>query len=688
MRLRDPLFGVLVLFAAIPAITRADVRLPAIISENMVLQRSEKVPIWGWASPGEEVTIEITGRQAHARTDPDGRWKTSLDLSKSEAGPFELSVRGNNHLIVPNVVVGEVWVASGQSNMDFLLRDTIDAEKEIAGSANPLLRQFVVKKSATPEPREDCEGKWVSANPETSPFFTGVGFHFAKRIQQETGAPVGLINTAFGGTPSEAWTNKESLEKDPRLKAAVESQQERIASLPARRQEWAETFSQWLKQTGREDRRDAESASFPTAEAAMENWAAITLPGAISNDTFPESGVVWLQKSLEIPANKAGKNLNMVLGVIEGFESVYWNGQLLTELTPQNFPGAGYVRQWGEYMIPAKQVKAGTNTLTVRIFSPVGPMKITGKLELGGVDLSGQWKAKPEYSLPKLSREEAALVPAPPPLLPPAQGNACHLFNGMINPVIPYGIRGVIWYQGEANANRAAQYHTAFPLLISGWREKWGQGDFPFYFCQLAGFMGKNNKPGTHPWAELREAQSSALALPHTGQAVTIDLGEAGDIHPRNKKDVGERLARIALARDYGKDMVFSGPTFQSATLEKNAIRIRFSDTLGGLKAAPLPADFIVSSAKGTSAPLVRNSPESEVEGFAICGKDGGWFWADAKIEGDAVLVWSKQVPEPVAVRYGWAANPTCNLVNAEGLPASPFRTDNQPLATAGREYQ
>jgi sialate O-acetylesterase len=261
------------------------------------------------------------------------------------------------------------------------------------------------------------------------------------------------------------------------------------------------------------------------------------------------------------------------------------------------------------------------------------------------------------------------------------------LFNAMIHPLLPYAIKGVIWYQGEGNAVRSWQYRTAFPLLITDWRAQWKQGDLPFYFCQLASFEARQPQPGDNAWAELRDAQSAALKLPKTGQAVLIDIGEANDIHPRNKKDVGERLAKIALANDYGKDIPFSGPVYQSFKVDGGGIRLNFIHTDGGLVARPLPPTYDVQTLTGTTAPLGRNSPNSELEGFAICGDDRKWVWADAKIEGDTILVVSAEVPAPVAVRYAWAGNPTCNLYNGAGLPASPFRTDDFPATTRDEKW-
>jgi sialate O-acetylesterase len=295
--------------------------------------------------------------------------------------------------------------------------------------------------------------------------------------------------------------------------------------------------------------------------------------------------------------------------------------------------------------------------------------------------------AKTEYEFPAIPAEKTAVAPQPPANPPGLHSVASFLFNGMVRPIIPYAIRGVIWYQGEANTGRACQYRTSFPLLISDWRKQWNQGDFPFYFCQLPIYRPKVSMPGESGWAELREAQSMALKLPNTGQAVTIDVGETGNLHPRNKKDVGERLALIALARDYGKAIPFSGPVYDSIKVESGKAILSFQHTDGGLTAKPLPQTDAVNSLTNETAPLVRNSPNSQLEGFAICGEDRKWVWADAKIDGNNVIVWSDKVPSPAAVRYAWADNPTCNLTNGPGLPASPFRTDDFPPVTLKGKY-
>ena len=375
----------------------------------------------------------------------------------------------------------------------------------------------------------------------------------------------------------------------------------------------------------------------------------------------------------------------MALGLIEGFESVYWNGQLIQATTVNNLPGQNAYRYCP---IPPELVKEGKSVVAVRIYAPVSAPNFTGGSDhrSGPLWNGGEWLAKAEQAFPALSEQQVASAPAAPLVRQRELGLASWLYDGRIAPIVPFAIRGVIWYQGEANVPRAWQYRTSFPLLIQDWRAQWKQGDFPFYFCQLANCESKSSQPVEAAWAELREAQAEALKLPHTGQAVLIDLGES-DIHPRNKKDVGDRLAALALAMEYGKTVAFSGPVYQSLMIENGKARLSFAHVEGGLVAHPVPATYVRSSLKNESAPLVRNSPQSELEGFALCGEDKKWFWADAKIEGDSVLVWSDKVPAPVAVRYGWASNPTCNLYNKAGLPSSPFRTDDFPASTVNVKY-
>lgn len=673
MRMMARVGAHVVLLLLLPATTWAEVRMPGIFSDHMVLQSADGVPVWGQADPGESVTIRFNGRTGATQAGADGRWVLNLNLKDSAPGPFEMVVAGINEIKIRDVLVGQVWLASGQSNMERLLKQTAGAEQEIAGSGNPMIRQFKVPRAACDIPARDCKGEWVLADPSTTPDFTAVGYYFAKRLQKELGCPVGIINSTWGGTFSEAWTSAESIAEIPSLAAGAELRRNARLEHPVRIKSFTEKFSAWLRETGRMD-APADPAPFLAGPISGDGWIPLTLPGKVAAPGLPEYGAVWVRREVEVPPAAIAAGLNVYFGGMNGFQTVYWNGRKISETTPETFAGEGMARVCG---IVSELLKPGKNVMAIRIFAPSAPPSFNVSPQLfnaGPVSLSGTWLAKSEFSLPS----PTVLPPKPPrqfsgPL-------ASELFNGMIFPLVPFRLAGVIWYQGEANRGRGWEYRESFLLLIKDWRKFWP--GIPFYFCQLANYSLKKTEPSESEWAETREAQSRALSLPATGQAVLIDIGEAGDIHPRNKKDVGERLADIALAQNYGKNVVPSGPVFDSMRIEGNAIRLRFLHAEGGLVARPLPARYDVRTLVGETAPLVRNSPDSELEGFAICGADHKWVWADAKIDGDSVLVSSDRVPVPIAVRYGWADNPTCNLCNGAGLPASPFRTDDFPAIT------
>jgi sialate O-acetylesterase len=669
----------------------ADVVLPSIVSNHMVLQKTGKARIWGKADPGEAVSVTLGKITGKATAGPDGKWAVLLNLSKSKPGPFELVVQGKNRLAIADVVVGQVWVASGQSNMEFVVKgwsNIIDADKEIAASANPLLRQFLVQKATSFEPLDQCKGEWTVAGPETTAKFTAVGYFFGKRLQKELHAPIGILSTNWGGTPVEAWTSAEAFATVPELKTAGDLHIAEFKAFPEKKAAYVTAFGKWVADNARLDQPTPDAAVYAGAAVAPEGWVKIQLPGLVAGQGLPESGIFWLRKEIAIDAKAANTPLNLDFGAMDGFESIYWNGKLIKATTFNDLPGQNTPRRC---TIPADQVKEGTAVLALRVYAPVSSPKFSsaGNLRSGPlpIALSNEWLAKAESSFPALDAQQVAAAPQASIEPPAPQYIAGSLYGGMIAPIIPYTIRGAIWYQGESNAGHAWQYRTSFPLMINDWRAKWNQGNFPFYFCQLANFGGKSPKPEEHGWAELREAQSNTLKLPHTGQAVLIDLGEANDIHPRNKQDVGDRLAAIALAKDYGTQIASSGPVYQSVKIEKGKAHLSFTSLHGGFVAHPVPATYVLSSLRNETAQQVRNSPQSELEGFAICGEDKQWVWADAKIEGDNIVVWSDKVPAPVAVRYGWAMNPTCNLYNKAGFPASPFRTDDFPATTLNGKY-
>ncbi|MGQ9462344.1 MAG: sialate O-acetylesterase [Candidatus Fervidibacter sp.] len=639
-------------------------RLPAIFGDHMVLQSKMPVPIWGWAAPREEVAVIVKGKLYRVtKAAPDGCWMVKLP-PQPPGGPYELIVRTRNETTrFVDVLFGEVWICSGQSNMEWPVQWAQNAQQEIATANFPQIRFFIVEKAIALEPKSDCKGRWVVCSPETIGVFSAVGYFFGREIHKQLKVPVGLIGTYWGGTPAESWTELEELESDPDLRTILDRLPRTEEELKRLQDKYEREMEEWRKKALLADTGNkGERLGWASPDFKDSDWAIMNLPRnweSVSEEMNID-GAVWFRKVVTIPEDWTGKDLLLSLGLIDDYDVVYFNGEKIGS-TGQDTPNSWTVQR--RYIVPGRLVKAGPNLIAVRVFDVWGYGGFRGTPEqmmLGLVDgnkasisLSGEWKFKVEFARP--ARE----VPQQPQ--PPVNNwTPTALFNAMVAPLIPYAIRGVIWYQGESNVGRAYQYRKLFPTLIKSWRRNWGQGDFPFLFVQLANYLKRKLDPTESAWAELREAQLLTLkTVPKTGMAVAIDIGEANDIHPRNKQDVGKRLASAALAVAYGRKVVYSGPIYRSMRIEGNKIRLFFDHVGSGLVA------------KG-----------GELRGFAIAGKDGKFVWANAKIEGDTVLVWSEQVPEPVAVRYGWADNPDCNLYNKEGLPASPFRTDDFPGIT------
>jgi sialate O-acetylesterase len=503
----------LVIIFVLSAVVSADVRLPSVIGDNMVLQEGKSVPIWGWADPCEKVTVKASWASVKWETEAgqDGNWMVRIKPGKV-GGPYEMTIDGNNTLSLKNVLIGEVWVCSGQSNMEFALNQTTNAAQEVNEANYPQIRFFTVGKKVSYEPMKNCQGRWQECNSKSASGFSAVGYFFGRDLYKQLNIPVGLINASWGGTPAESWMSKEYLESDANFKPILQHFDETCANFP-----------QLLK-------------NYQAAKKERD--------------------------------------------------------ETMSRLKAEGKP------------IPPMQ----------EIYEPIGkghPYSPTG------------------------------------------------LYNGMIIPIVPYGIRGAIWYQGETNAWRAYQYRTLFPAMIKNWREAWGEGNFPFLYVQLTSWRAVKPNPSESDCAELREAQLMTLAVPNVGMAVIVDIGEANNIHPKNKQDVGKRLALWALAKTYGKNIEYSGPLYKYMEINGNKAILHFDHVGGGLVAHG-----------------------EHLNGFAIAGVDKKFVWAEAKIEGDTIVVSSDKVAEPAAVRYAWADNPVCNLYNKAGLPASPFRTDTWPGLT------
>ncbi len=601
----------------------ADVRLPAQFGDHMVLQRNVVLPIWGWAAPGEPVTVRLAGKTQRAVTDPTGVWRVSLPKLRA-GGPYTLTVKGHSTVTCADVLIGEVWLCSGQSNMAVPLSYAATGEQAIRAAHCPSLRLFSSWYASRQTAQVACGGAWRVSTPESARGFSAVAYFFGRKLQHELGVPVGVIQAAVGATAIESWINRAGIAGDPELKGLGESADRETAKYPA----------------------DVDDTGWQAPDLPDADWREMTQPqgwdaakaGMVSLD-----GVVWLRRAVTIPAGWAGKALTLRFGPIDDSDTTYFNGVPVGGMDLNN-PDVWKTPR--AYAVPAGLVQAGTAEIAVRVSNQFGGGGILGTPEQmtlaptdapgAAISLAGPWRYRSAASWPE---------------------NACPtgLYNGMIAPWTRCAIGGMVWYQGESNAGAAGLYRHLLPAMITGWRAAWGRGDLPFLIVQLPNYMAAQPEPGESSWAGLRDAQAfAATALPNVGLAVTLDLGDPGNIHPTRKQEVGDRLVLQALGIVYHRTAAYAGPTFAGMAREGDqALRLTFTHTEGGLR-------------------TVNGGP---VQGFAVAGADGKFVWATAVIAGNTLLVSSPAVAHPTAVRYAWADNPTVNLTNSTGLPAAPFRT-------------
>ncbi len=671
--------GAALLAAAFSAAT-AEIVLPPVFSDGCVLLRGPETPVWGTADPGEIVRVEVAGRKAEAVADAAGAWLVRLDLSQAAADPQQFIVEGKSRRVINDVLIGQVWLCSGQSNMEFPVVSTINAAAETSKPANPLIRLFQVGKNYALQPLGKADGQWLQAGPQTVGNFSAVAYFFALAMQKKSGQPIGLISANWGGTPSEAWTSEQALRSDPGIWERAGKIQEAERAYPESFRRYVSAYKLWERDNKRQDDPAGDAKTYASETVDEAGWEPVTLPGLPHGSGSPESGAVWFRKSIVVPEVAAGQVLPLLLGNIREFDEVYWNGERVGKTTFKT-PADPGMRIYG---VPANLVKAGPAVISMRIFNPIGrpgTESNPGDFRAGNIPLAGEWLAKSESSLPAPDDAAKQSFSAKPMRMTAPQNVPASLFNAMISPLIPYGLSGILWYQGEANAERAVQYRRAFPLLINDWRARWGQKSLPFYYCQLANYRDKNTAPMESDWAELREAQAMALRLPETGMAVLIEAGEEADIHPRDKVIVGERLAALASVSPGQPGR--SGPMYLSSKVQGNQIVVTFENPGSDLVATALPRSYAPRSSDSAQKTTPINSPGSQLQGFQICGDDRKWRWAHAQIAGkNTVKVWADGISQPLAVRYAWADNPTCNLSNREGLPTAPFRTDDYPEIT------
>ncbi|MBF0405845.1 MAG: hypothetical protein HQM10_00710 [Candidatus Riflebacteria bacterium] len=629
----------------------ASVVLPKFFSDNMVLQRNVAIPIWGWADADEEIEVKINCQTKTVKADKTGKWMVKLDAELA-GGPYELSIKGKNIITIKNVLVGEVWICSGQSNMEFNVKGVINAEKEINDANYPFIRHFAVVKDISSLPKEDIKGgEWAVCDKSTVASFTAVGYFFAKQIYDELKVPVGLIHASWGGSNSETWTSREAFENSDEFKEMI-AQMPQI-DLDSISKLYIEQKEKLVEKLQGSKTNIADAVNYKEPLFNDSKWPELNVPELWENQELGDfDGVVWFRKTMQISANDAGKAATIELSKIDDEDITYINGSEI-----------GSIKIWDakrKYTIPAGLLKEGKNVIAIRIVDngggggihgESGDLKIT--TENSVIPINGKWKFQVESVKSEVDKNSYPSL----------------LYNAMLNPLIPYAIQGVLWYQGESNAGRAYQYRKAFPLLITDWRKKWNQGDFPFYFVQLASFNGANgNSNNGSAWAELREAQTLALQLPNTGMCVTTDIGNPKDIHPTNKQDVGKRLSAIALNNIYKKNTVCTGPSFKSMEKKENQIIASFENIGSGL-----------------------STPDKYgyVKGFEIAGSDKVFYYAKAFIKDNKVVIYSENVENPEAIHFGWADDAgDNNLYNVEGFPALPFRTDNWKDITKDAKYK
>ena len=617
--------------------------------DNMVLQRGKSDCIWGWAKAGDVIKVQIAGHTARAVAGPDGRWKADIE-PPAPGGPYTLKVTGPDQAVeFHEVLVGDVWLCGGQSNMQLGIKLVDNADEEISNANHPEIRLFLVNQKVSYSPAALPDGTWKICSPQTISEggwggFSAVAYFFGRRLQQDIHMPVGLIEDCVGGSPVESWMSPETLKK-------VGGYDKPLAEMDRLRAKGGQPYGSFLMHWL--DEYDVGlKGHWASADLNDSDWQTVHIPGA-----FDELGlagvpcVVWFRKEIVLPDPLPSGRASVHLGWVEKMETTYVNGHWVG--------ASSWVEHNRDYDVPAGVLKPGTNLVALSVFKLKSKDAFLSspdlmRLTIGNtvVSLAGEWKAqlsvnaKPPHPMP-LDYENYPTMPA------------C-LYLGMIAPVSPLALKGAIWYQGEANFTQAYRYRTLLPAMIDNWRDLFDQGNFPFYIVGLPAFMQHRNQPGTDGWAELREAQALvARKVPDCGLAVTVDTGDADNIHPKNKVPVGDRLAYCALAETYGEKIPCQGPTYSSTKRLNGALKLSFTHTDGEL--------------------VAKGGKPGE---FSVAGKDQKWHWANAKVEGDAVIVSSPEVPDPVAARYAWQANPMATLYNKDGLPAVPFRTDDWKEST------
>ena len=669
-------------------------RLPRLFSDGMVLQQRLPIPVWGWSTPNQAIRVTLAGHSAETIANARGMWMVKLPSVRAETclgQELDLVVHGDATVTVHDVTIGEVWLCSGQSNMEWPLACSADAQRHITAADVPNLRLFTVPHAGATGPQDDVlEGAtWHRSTPASAAAFSAVAWHFGHALHRALNVPIGLIHSSWAGTPAEAWISRAALDSDHALRPILD----RVpAMLPtADSAAYRKQFQAWEDAARQQDPGNTGARRrwhLPTHDDHA--WSPIELPQPWQRSGLTCEGAVWFRRNVDIPAAWKNYELELSLGPIDHVEVVYIDGERIGEVDPAIADPGMFPRF---YRIPAAAVKAATLTIAIRVFNRGGIGGFTGSADqmwlrqvletnkpareekakatkakatskekkavaaVTMVSLAGSWRHQVELAL------EAKTTVPPPPLHNMHHYVPASLNNAMIQPLVPFAMRGVIWYQGESNTDRAEQYSNLLEALIRDWRLAWGQGEFPIGVVQLAGYRAHSSSPGPSTWAELRDSQGAASHIPRIGVITAIDLGDVYDIHPRNKLAVGERLAAWARATIYDQPVAWQGPRFAAVQTDGEKVIVRFNGQQGAIT---------TTDGKPPSA-------------FAIAGRDRKFVWATAKIDGDQITLTHPKITAPLSVRYAWADHPEVNLVDSAGLPALPFRTDDWPLSTTGQ---
>ena len=636
-------------------------RIDQLFSDHMVLQQKEEITIWGAYTPGQSVIVSANwGDNISTKSDNQGAWKLNLS-TPSAGGPYSIKIETRDSTIVLNdILIGEVWLASGQSNMEMPLKGwppndlIMNSDKEIAEAEYADIRMFNVNRNFSTTPIDSVNGKWTPASDKTAGDFSATAYFFARRLHRALNVPIGIIHASWGGTPVEAWTSKDRLADMGHFTKILDEMES--SEIQKTTDNW---FQQWPIIQKPNTAEKWQDLYFFDLDATAEDfddshWINVELPGRFDHLVSDEfDGAVWFRKTVYI--DEPTSDYVLTIGAIDDMDITFINGEKIGGLS-----GAGFWNVTREMTVPHSLLKKGNNTIAIRAIDTGGPGAFVGPMTLSNdsgniISIDGSWKYKTiaeihmnnfyVYNLTTDMSKRPDIVKFHPNL-------PTVLFNGMINPLIPYIIKGTIWYQGEANVGRDEDYKILFPLMIEDWRQRWGF-DFPFYYVQIAPFI-YNPNPDEQVSQKLRDAQRHSLKVDKTGMVVTLDIGNPTNIHPANKQDVGKRLAGLALANDYGKDLVSSGPLFKEVNKLGDKLIIEFDYVGSGL----------VASGIGLT-------------GFEIAGQDKKYVTAEARIVDDKVTVYNPEIISPVFVRYAWRDNSDATLFNIEGLPASSFTSED-----------